>query len=151
AFSAAKVGGRRSYRLARRGAEGALSPRRVHIYAIDLLRYDYPCLELRVECGKRTDIRSLARDIGQELQVAALVIALGRTQVGPFSIDSAIRMDDDPVDVTTRLLPMAAAVGGLPNIRLGEDASARVCHGQRISFSRLGVVPPPGDDEVAVL
>jgi tRNA pseudouridine55 synthase len=151
AFSAAKVQGQRSYRMARRGAGVAVSPRRVHVYAIDVLRYEYPYLELCVECGKGTYIRSLARDIGQDLQVGALVNALRRTRVGSFSTDNAIPVNDDLVDVNTRVLPMSAAVGELPQIRLDEDASARLCHGQTISFSRLGVVPPPEDDDLAVL
>src|SRR5262249_2168360 len=54
AYSAAKVTGRRAYDLARQGEEVVLQPRRVRIYGIDLLAYDYPRLELEVRCGKGT-------------------------------------------------------------------------------------------------
>jgi tRNA pseudouridine55 synthase len=151
AFSAAKIEGQRSYRLARRGADVALLPRRVEIYAIDVLRYEYPHLELRVECGKGTYIRSLARDIGHDLRAGALVKALRRTQVGVFSTENAITIDDKLADVMTHLLPVSAAVGELRKICLDEDASARLCHGQTISAPGLGRELHSGDEEVAVL
>ena len=60
AFSAAKVAGRRAYDLARRGQDFDLRPRKVRVYAIDLLQYEYPWLDVEVRCGKGTYIRSLA-------------------------------------------------------------------------------------------
>src|SRR5947209_1897894 len=54
AFSAAKVGGRRAYRTARRGEPVTLQPRRVHIDRIELLAYEYPRLDVEVHCGKGT-------------------------------------------------------------------------------------------------
>ena len=61
AFSAAKVTGQRAYDLARRGEEVTLAARWVRIDGIDLLRYEYPEVDLEVRCGKGTYIRSLAR------------------------------------------------------------------------------------------
>src|SRR5262249_9674427 len=63
AFSAAKVTGRRAYDLARRGEEVPLRPRPVEVYGIDVLRYEYPFLDVEVRCGKGTYIRALARDL----------------------------------------------------------------------------------------
>src|SRR4051794_35563280 len=65
AYSAAKVGGRRAYDLARRGADVALAPRTVRVDAIDVRAFDYPRLTLEVRCGKGTYVRSLARDLGE--------------------------------------------------------------------------------------
>ena len=59
AFSAAKITGQRAYDLARAGRAVALEPRRVHVYDIHMLDYQYPRLELDVRCGKGTYIRSL--------------------------------------------------------------------------------------------
>jgi len=86
AFSAAKVTGRRAYDLARRGQEVMLRPRPVVIHQIDVLRYEYPHLELEVHCGKGTYIRSLARDLGDRLGCGALVETLRRTRVGSTSL-----------------------------------------------------------------
>ena len=90
AFSALKVAGRRAYDLARRGDPVELAPRPVQVYAIDLLKYDWPLLSLRVDCGRGTYIRALARDIGQSLQVAGYLKALCRTRIGQFSLSQAV-------------------------------------------------------------
>src|SRR5438105_1078430 len=77
-FSAAKVTGRRAYALARRGKDVALTARPVTEHAIDLLRYEYPLLELEVRCGKGTYIRALARDLGERLDCGGYIQALRR-------------------------------------------------------------------------
>src|SRR3954465_13086591 len=46
AHSAIKIGGRRAYKLARKGADFELAPRTVTIHQINLLRYEYPELKL---------------------------------------------------------------------------------------------------------
>src|SRR5438105_6489849 len=69
AFSAMKVGGRRAYDLARRGHDVELEPRLVRVYAIERLGYEWPQLSLRIDCGRGTYIRSIARDLGQALGV----------------------------------------------------------------------------------
>lgn len=89
AHSAMKVGGQRAYEIARRGGDPALAPRPIRIDAIDILRYDFPTLEIRVTCGKGTYIRSLARDIGRSLHTGGMLTALRRTRIGRFHVDNA--------------------------------------------------------------
>src|SRR5882762_244246 len=60
-YSALKIGGRPAYKRAREGEEVMLEPRRVKIYGIQLLKYEWPTLEIRVDCGRGTYIRSLAQ------------------------------------------------------------------------------------------
>src|SRR5262249_664262 len=67
AFSAAKLAGRRSYDLARKGRTIDIAPRAVRIDRIDILVFDYPTLRLEIACGKGTYIRSLARDLCERL------------------------------------------------------------------------------------
>src|SRR5437763_8405087 len=62
-YSALKVGGRRAYDLARAGRPVELAPRRVRIDRIVVLHYDWPRLELAIDCGSGTYIRSIARDV----------------------------------------------------------------------------------------
>src|SRR5207253_7190316 len=120
AFSAAKVTGKRAYDMARRGEEVTLAARRVRIDAIDVLRYEFPLLELEVRCGKGTYIRSLARDLGERLGCGGLVHALRRTAVGPFRADEAVSLDADGTTVGGKLLPMALAVAELPRVSLSQ-------------------------------
>jgi tRNA pseudouridine55 synthase len=148
AFSAAKVTGRRAYDLARRGQEVALRPRPVVIHQIDVLRYEYPHLELEVQCGKGTYIRSLARDLGERLGCGALVQTLRRTRVGPFAVEDAISLETDAATVSTHLLPIELAVAELPRRVLPETDLKRLRQGQSVAVEVLEHMEKGG--EVAV-
>lgn len=142
AYSAARVEGRRAHLLARKGHEVTLAPRRVRIDRIDVREYVWPDLEMDVECGKGTYIRSIARDLGEALGVGGYVTVLRRLRIGPFTVDDAVTLDADPEAARGRLLPMAAAVSGLPVVRVTADEVRRLRNGQ--------AVPAAGDGEVAV-
>ena len=83
-YSAVKHGGERLYKLARQGIEVERQPRRIQIFALDLVAFELPEIELDVHCSKGTYVRTLAEDIGQELGCGGHVIALRRTGVGPY-------------------------------------------------------------------
>ena len=92
AYSALKIAGRAAYAIARAGGQVELKPRPVNVYGIDLLRYQWPRLKVRVDCGRGTYVRALARDIGLALDTAGYLEALRRTRVGPFSIPDAVEL-----------------------------------------------------------
>lgn len=52
-----------------------------------------PQADFRISCGKGTYIRSLARDLGEALGSGAFLAALRRQQVGAYSIDHALQLD----------------------------------------------------------
>src|SRR3546814_7898236 len=52
--------------------------------AADLLDAGKPLLRLRVECGSGTYVRSLVRDLGEELGCGAHVAEMRRLWVDPF-------------------------------------------------------------------
>lgn len=93
-FSACKVEGERAYKLARRGSDMQLAPKPVIIEEIELLTFEPPKITIRVVCGKGTYIRSLARDIGEELQSGAYLTRLERTRIGDICIENCINPDD---------------------------------------------------------
>ncbi|RPI76843.1 MAG: tRNA pseudouridine(55) synthase TruB, partial [Planctomycetaceae bacterium] len=64
-FSAIHTDGERAYAKARRGEATELAPRPVEVHALRLAAYDYPVLELDVECGSGTYIRAIGRDLGR--------------------------------------------------------------------------------------
>jgi tRNA pseudouridine55 synthase len=130
AYSAAKLGGRRAYDLARRGQTVTLEARSVRIYSIDLLNYDYPRFEIEVHCGKGTYIRSLARDLGERLGCGALIELLRRTSVGPFKIEDAVGVDASASLLREQLRPIAEAVADLPRVIVAPDSVAELCLGR---------------------
>ena len=54
------------------------------IHRLEILRYEYPELELAIECGSGTYVRSLGRDLAASLGTAAVMSALVRTAIGAF-------------------------------------------------------------------
>lgn len=104
-YSAKKVGGKKLYDLARRGITIERAPVKVRLQ-IDLLRYEYPELELLVDCSKGTYIRSLAHDLGQMLGCGAHLSQLTRLRVGPFSLEECIpqqHLKEKDYDITPHL------------------------------------------------
>ncbi len=140
AHSAVHVDGQRAYRLARRGQEVEVPERTVTVHAIDLIRYEYPLLEIDVRCGGGTYIRAIARDLGAALGSAAYCSRLVRTEVGVFRAEGAVRPDD--LDPARHLLPPLLAMGGLPRASLSDADCARLRMGQCVRVSPAGVLPP---------
>jgi tRNA pseudouridine55 synthase len=142
AFSAVKVGGKRAYDLARRGAEVKLKARPVTIARIDILAYEFPLLELEVRCGEGTYIRSLARDLGERLGCGAYVETLRRVSVGGFDIANAVTLDCDAPSAVARLLPVKAAVAHWYPCWLDAHLLDRLRHGQSIPAEELAAQSP---------
>ena len=105
AFSAIKIGGQRSYDLARRGQAKELTARPVTVYRIKMIRFEWPFLDLTIDCGKGTYIRSIARDLGQMLGMGGLVQTLRRTRVGPFAAEQGIGIEADLDTIRANLIP----------------------------------------------
>lgn len=84
-YSAVKVSGKEAYKLARQGKIPQLEPRKVEIKEIEILKYEWPYLELRVVTGPGVYIRALARDLGQALKTGGYLAELERTRVGDFT------------------------------------------------------------------
>ena len=109
AFSAIKVAGRRAYALARGGADVVLQPRLVHIYGVQLLDYAWPAVRLRIECGRGTYVRAVARDLGEALNVGGHLTDLRRTHVGTFDVAMAARPDELTAEsLAGRLVPLTS-------------------------------------------
>jgi len=92
-YSAVKVDGERLYEKARRGETVERPPRQVSIDRFEFVEWAPPELRFRVECSKGTYIRSLARDVGDELEVGAHLRALRRTAIGAYRVDAAWSLD----------------------------------------------------------
>ena len=93
-YSAIKINGQRAYKLARKGVDFEMPVRRVIIYNIDVLEYEYPRLVIRCRVSSGTYIRTLAEDIGLKLGVGAYLTALRRTKIGEYSVDKAYTLKD---------------------------------------------------------
>ncbi|NML71494.1 tRNA pseudouridine(55) synthase TruB [Chryseobacterium sp. RP-3-3] len=88
-YSAIKIDGQRAYNLARAGEEVEMKSRKTTIFYIKDIKIDFPLVSFTVGCSKGTYIRSLAHDIGQELEVGAYLTQLRRTKIGDYTIENA--------------------------------------------------------------
>lgn len=95
-YSACKINGNRAYELKRKGKDVELTPKNIHIDSIELTDFDEETMRMgiRVNCGKGTYIRALARDIGRALCSGAYLTTLCRTRVGEFTIDRCLDLDE---------------------------------------------------------
>jgi tRNA pseudouridine55 synthase len=130
AYSAARVQGQRAYTKARRGEVIHLAPRPVLVHQIDLLRYEYPEIDVELRCGKGTYIRSIARDLGIVLKTGGYVGRLRRTRIGAFRVEDAVAWDASPTDAQAALHPLLTAVPTLPQFQLNEEELTRLRQGQ---------------------
>ena len=132
AYSAVKVDGKRAHALARRGREVELAPRPVRIDSIGIERYEWPMLELTVDCGKGTYIRSLARDLGEALGCGGMIQELRRSKVGPFTDDNAMSLDASRVELVAAIRPIPAGLPEMGSIVVDDDGIRRIRQGQRL-------------------
>jgi tRNA pseudouridine55 synthase len=94
AHSAIKIGGKRVYQAARKGKEVKLEPRPVRVDVFEITGFENPLVHFRIVCSKGTYIRSLARDLGEILNVGAYMSALCRTRIGESKLEEAENLEE---------------------------------------------------------
>ena len=113
-YSAIKKNGVPLYKMARRGLEVDLEPRKVRIHEIKILEFDGKFLDLKVCCSKGTYIRAIAADLGDVLGCGAHVAELRRLSVGTYNEKDMLAFDElvkleNPDGLADHLLPIASA------------------------------------------
>lgn len=93
-YSAVKIDGRRAYDLARKGIDVEMPTRKVQIYDIKVLSYEWPYLKISCHVSSGTYIRALGEDIGEKLGVGGYLTELRRTQIGGYKVSEAIELSD---------------------------------------------------------
>jgi tRNA pseudouridine55 synthase len=93
AYSALKIAGKRACDRIRQGETVEIKPRIVRIYDIALLAYAWPDAKLRIDCGRGTYIRAIARDLGETLAVGGYLTELRRTRSGEFRVEEAATIE----------------------------------------------------------
>jgi tRNA pseudouridine55 synthase len=139
AYSAIKVGGRKSVDLARKGIAREIPARRVHIDEKQFLGTVGPNAYLiRIRCSKGTYIRTLCHDFGEAVGAGAHCSFLLRTKSGPYAIEDAVTFEDiaravEGGAMQALLLPADSALSALPKVRLDAQDVRRARQGQAVS------------------
>lgn len=89
-YSAKKIEGKKLYKLARKGIEVKREPNNIIVHNIELEKYKYPFLNIKLTVSTGTYVRTLAHDIGNMLSTGAYCKELRRTSIGKYSIQNSL-------------------------------------------------------------
>lgn len=130
-FSAIKIDGQRSYKLARENRPVELKPRAINIFSLELNAVDLPRLSLTAHCSKGTYIRSLARDIGSTLGCGAHASNIRRISSGGFLVNQALDLDALSYEkIKGSLLFGKNALAQIEQVEISEHDREHIIHGR---------------------
>lgn len=135
-YSALKRGGVPLYQLARKGIEVTREPRKITIYELNLLEYNYPLLRIELRCSSGTYVRSLAHDLGRTLGTGAYLHALLRTAVGKFSLADSVPPEAAIPVSFSRVASDCALALGISRADLTTDQIKDISRGKDINISQ---------------
>jgi len=135
-YSAVKHAGQPLYRLARKGVQVKVKPKRVTIYRIEVCGWDMPRVPMDVACSKGTYMRTLCHDLGRDLGVGGCMESLVRIRSGVFSLKDAVDLDRLVSDPEPERW-LREASGGLrfPVAQLEEDEIGTLVEGGEIPWA----------------
>ena len=146
-YSAIQVGGKRLYELARAGQLVEAPLRQVEVHRIDLLAWmpgEQPELEVAIDCGGGTYIRSIARDLGAALGSGGTLSGLIRTGSSGFSLAESLTLEDLAEQLAAGgfapIPPVIALL--LPVVTLPAALTQRWQQGQRLNWLDLAATHP---------
>jgi len=142
AYSAKKIDGVPAYKLARRGREVRLRPKKVKIYELGLDSDVY-----NVKCSEGTYVRSLVQDIAEKVPGGyfATCSMIRRNATNGFSIDAAIKLDflenmyNNGGAVKDYLKPLDFGLDDIPVAKLETDP-VLFSNGGFVAFEGEGLV-----------
>jgi tRNA pseudouridine55 synthase len=152
--SAIKVDGRRAYDRVRAGEEVVLAAREVTVSRFEVVSQrqggGFLELDVVVDCSSGTYIRSLARDLGEDLGVGGHLTALRRSRVGDFDVADAVGVDD--LGEAALMTPAQAAARVLAVLDMSAAEATDLRHGKRLTGQaprldgdRAAAVDPEGN------
>ena len=102
-------------------------PRKIMIYAIEVLMYSDMAALLNVRCGKGTYIRTLCTDIAKKCGSLGHMCYLMRNQSGAFRVEDAVRLDalEASTNPEEYLLPMEVALADMPVATVSDETKKR--------------------------
>ena len=133
-FSAIKVKGKKLYEYARKGEDVEIQPRKVVIENIELKSFDEETqqAQILIKCSKGTYIRSIANDLGKNLDCGGYLVKLVRTQAGSFRVENSVQLDGIEVE---RNLINPTDILNLPKIAVTKNDLEKIKNGMPIDFS----------------
>lgn len=146
-FSAVHINGQRAYDLARAKQEVELKPRRIRIDDLRLIEpFDPLAARFEVDCGKGTYVRSLARDIAENLHSLGHVTSLRRLRCAKFFIKNAFSLEylkslEHSSNWTEVLLPVETVLDDIPALAVTRAQAEKLSNGNFLPANDFKTVP----------
>ena len=158
-YSAKKIDGHRSHRLARARARDTdpatrdvrrPMPVEVTTTAIEVTGVAGALVSLRIACSAGFYVRSLAADLGEALGVGGHLSELRRVRSGRLGLNQAVTLaallaSKRPEDVL--LIGLDAMLPEMPAVVLTDDGLRRALHGQDVGPAHVSSAWPLREDE----
>ncbi|MDQ6621000.1 MAG: tRNA pseudouridine(55) synthase TruB [Pseudomonadota bacterium] len=136
-YAALKYRGRNYYEYARSGIEIPRPSREIHLDTFEVVEHRGERAVVRIGCSKGTYVRTLAEDLAARLGTLAHLVGLRRVSAGAFTVAEAWTIDaleaTAPAERRSLLLPVEAALGELPVVRLGAVEARDLIHGKSVT------------------
>lgn len=146
-FSAKKVAGTPAYKLARAGKPVVLRPAKVHIGAFEIAGFSGETAEFTMQISAGGYVRSVAHELGQDLQCGAHLTSLRRTQAGAFTLADAHGLNElaelsgNVEAIETLCIHPRCLLPEIPAVTGDEAALGRLRNGQQANLSEFSQAP----------
>ncbi len=144
-YSAAKFMGKNLHEWAREGVEVQKEEVLRKVHSIEVVKYQFPYLAVRVTVSSGTYVRSLFSDFANDLGTLGSLVSLVRESVGPVTTRDALHRRDWPQDKASEILGRALRVDSvLPfaKIVLDEKLTTKFKNGGFLKPSELTFAGP---------
>lgn len=134
-FSAVKVQGRPLHKYARQGEEVAPPVKVMKFWDLQVRVLEHDLLEIDMHCSKGSYVRSWIQKLGEKLGCGATMSALTRTGSVPYSLDSALSLDElqkawEAGGDLPSFIPMGQALPAVRRVRAQGQDQALLLNGQ---------------------
>ncbi|WP_317310126.1 tRNA pseudouridine(55) synthase TruB [Clostridium thermobutyricum] len=137
-YSALKQNGVRLYELARKGIEVEREGRLITIYFIEDICIEKPFVKMKVKCSKGTYIRSLCYDIGEDLNVGAVMTKLKRNATSNFLEEDSINIENlTEENIEEYIIPIDKALEAYDKLIIKNKFSKLIKNGAKVYDKRL--------------
>ena len=142
-YSARKFMGRNMHEWAREGVEVKKEPVLRHIYDIQVVKYKFPYLSVRVTVSSGTYVRTLFNHMSNELGTIGSLIALSREKIGFATTKNALKKKDWPLEKQFAVLEKGISIDDLlpfDRVQLSETQTTAFKCGAFLKLDKLEIV-----------
>ena len=147
-YSAKKYKGKPLYYLARKKKEFRASPTQIHVHYFRLSSFTPPYIEFEVKCSSGTYIRSIAHELGEDLNCGAHLSRLNRTEIGKYHLRDSYSLGKvlnffEKQQWEKFFISIKLLLPEFPKVMLDTRGATHARHGNTIDPESVTKIHPP--------